>query len=445
MKELKLPDEVKYILNKLNSNGYEAFVVGGCVRDSLLGSKPKDWDITTNALPLETKALFKKTIDTGLKHGTVTVVMNNENFEITTYRIDGEYTDNRRPDKVEFTSSIKEDLGRRDFTVNALAYHPTEGLIDFWGGKEDLEGKIIRAVRNPDERFKEDALRMLRAIRFCAQLNFHIEPCTFKAIINNCKLIKNISLERIRDEITKTLISPNPSKLMLLNDSKLIGIILPEFYNCIGVEQNNPYHVFNVAEHIISSVKHIESDKILRWTMLLHDIGKPESKTTDSAGVDHFYGHPKISVELSSEILKRLKFDNKSIDTILTLIEYHDILLVPNNKSVKKALNKMSDEVFLMLLKVKEADAKAQNKVFLEERLNIIEKIRETFFIIHQTHQCARLKDLAINGNDIINLGIKQGKAVGLILNNLLERVIENPDINTTKALTEIVKSEFLD
>lgn len=442
-KDLFIPEDVHNIIAKLNKEGYEAYVVGGCVRDSLLGKEPKDWDITTNSLPHDTKALFDKTIDTGLKHGTVTVVINSENYEITTYRIDGEYSDNRRPDKVEFTTSLKDDLSRRDFTINALAYNPTSGIMDYFGGIEDLDNQIIRAVRNADERFKEDALRMLRAIRFSAQLDFQIESKTLKAISENNELINNISPERIREELTKMLVSPNPYKLLLLHDTGLLKFILPEFENCIGVQQNNPYHMYSVSEHTIIAVSNIENDKVLRWAMLLHDIGKPITKSTDLKGTDHFYGHQKASMDLSLDILKRLRFDNKSIDLILKLVEYHDMKIDCDSKSIKSALRIMGQEVFFMLLKVKEADMRAQNVIYLEPRLAELDNIRCLSESIIKSSECYSLDTLAVNGNDLIKLGVRQGKEIGLILNKLLDIVIQTPEMNTYSELCKIVKSQF--
>jgi len=444
-KDLFIPEDVQNIIIRLNMEGYEAYVVGGCVRDSILGKEPKDWDITTNSLPHNTKALFDKTIDTGLKHGTVTVVINDENYEITTYRIDGEYSDNRRPDRVEFTTSLKDDLSRRDFTINALAYNPDLGIMDFFGGTEDLNKKVIRAVRNADKRFKEDALRMLRAIRFSAQLDFQIESNTLKAISENKDLINNISPERIRDELTKILVSPNPHKLLLLHDTGLLKFILPEFENCIGVQQNNPYHMYNVCDHTISAVSNIDDDKILRWTMMLHDIGKPITKSTDSSGIDHFYGHQKVSMDLSFNILKRLRFDNKSINIILKLVQYHDMTINREDTSIKSALRIMGKELFFMLLKVKEADMRAQNVIYLEPRLDELDKIKSLAEKIINANQCYNLDTLAINGDHLIELGVKHGKHIGIILNKLLDMVIESPELNTYSKLCQIVRSKFID
>lgn len=436
-----IPREVLFILNTLNQNGYEAFIVGGCVRDSLLGKAPKDWDITTNALPEKLKSFFEKTVDTGIKHGTVTVLINNQQFEVTTYRVDGKYSDNRRPENVYFTSSLKEDLGRRDFTINSMAYHPSQGLMDFFQGKTDLENRLIRAVGIPGERFNEDALRMLRAVRFSAQLDFEIEPSTLKAIKDNSFLIQRISAERIRDELTKILVSHCPMKFTALKTCNLLGIILPEMEACFNVSQNNPYHIYNVAIHTLNSVAYIENDRILRWTMLLHDIGKTGTKTTDTKGIDHFYGHPDVSKNLAANILKRLKFDNKSANTILKLIEFHDKGIGTNHKSVRKMLSCLGGDIFAKLLKVKEADMKAQNPEYLKERLVKLDMIRELYGEITEKQHCTSLKDLSVNGEDLIAAGFIQGKDIGMILNELLDEVIKNPALNTKEQLLDLAKS----
>jgi tRNA nucleotidyltransferase (CCA-adding enzyme) len=439
--KLAIPQEVLFILNTLNQSGYEAFIVGGCVRDSLLGKAPKDWDITTNALPEKLKSLFEKTIDTGIKHGTVTVLINNQQFEVTTYRVDGKYSDNRRPENVYFTSSLQEDLSRRDFTVNSLAYHPSLGLMDFFQGRTHLENRLIRAVGNPGERFNEDALRMLRAIRFSAQLDFEIEPSTLKAIKENSFLIQRISAERIRDELTKILVSHCPVKFSLLKTGCLLEYILPELDACFNVTQNNPYHIYNVAIHTLNSLAYIENDRILRWTMLLHDIGKSATKTTDTKGIDHFYGHPHVSKSLAENILKRLKFDNKSIYTILKLVEFHDKSIGTSQKSVRRMLSRLGEDIFTKLLKVKEADMKAQNPAFLKERLAKLDMIKELYGEVIEKQHCISLKDLAVNGNDLIEAGFAEGKDIGIILNKLLDEVIKNPGINTKSKLLALIKN----
>lgn len=441
---IDIPDYVYNILQTLNSNGFKAYVVGGCVRDSILGKMPNDWDIATSAKPVEIKKLFQKTIDTGLKHGTVTVVINQSSYEVTTFRVDGEYEDNRRPCNVEFTSSLENDLSRRDFTINAMAYHPLEGIVDPFNGIRDIRNRDIRSVGNAVKRFQEDALRMLRAVRFAAQLDFVVDESVLLSIKQNGHLINNISQERIRDELTKILLSDNPSKFALLNDTGILKYLLPEFEVCFKTTQNNPYHIYNVAVHILRSVSNIESNVYLRWAMLLHDIGKPVTKTTDEKGIDHFYGHPGKSVILAQKILKRLKFDNKTISKVCKLIKYHDRNIEPSCKSVRKAIAVVGEDIFSELLKVMEADKRAQNPQFLEARLDKFNQIKAIYYEIKQKEHCLSLKDLAVNGHDILDMGFKQGKEINIVLNRLLDMVIEDPALNTRKKLIKIVENIYI-
>lgn len=441
MKINTIPPEVIFIIKILNENKYEAYTVGGCVRDSILDKEPKDWDITTAAKPEDVRMLFAKTIDTGIKHGTITVVVNNINFEITTFRSEGDYLDHRRPATVEFTTSLEDDLSRRDFTMNAIAYHSDKGFIDPFSGIEDINSLLIRAVGNADKRFKEDALRILRAIRFSSQLNFAIEQETLQAIKNNSHLINNISQERVREELTKLLISENPMKFLLLRETDILQFILPEFNECFNIGQNNPYHIYNVAMHSLHSVSHIENSKILRWVMLLHDIGKAHTKTIDTNGVEHFYGHMLKSEELAEAILKRLKFDSKTISLICRLIHHHDREIEPTYKSVRKAINAIGEDIFSDLLKVKIADVKAQNPIYLNDRINKIQQIEAIALEIKQNQECMSIKNLAVNGQDLIDLGFLQDKKLGLALKYLLDVVIENPELNKKDILLQLVKT----
>jgi tRNA nucleotidyltransferase (CCA-adding enzyme) len=442
--KIVLPYNVGYVINKLNTHGFDAFIVGGCVRDSILGREPNDWDVTTNALPQDIKNIFDKTYDTGIKHGTVSVAVNGENIEVTTYRIDGDYSDHRRPDIVKFTSSLKEDLARRDFTVNAIAYHTEKGLIDPFNGLKDLEDKLLRAVGNAENRFDEDALRMLRTVRFSAQLNFTIERSTYSAVKKSSELIKNVSSERIRDELTKILISKNPMHFNYLYETGLLQHIIPEFESCYNTRQNNPYHVYNVADHIMHTVESVSNTAILRWTMLLHDIGKPSRLTTDDKGVDHFYGHQEVSAELAEVILNRLKFDRESIRKITRLISFHDIDIFDTDKSVRKVISKVGEDLFLELLEVQRADAMAQNKIYLDNRMVKMDNIIEIYRKIKQENQCLKISDMAINGYDLIDLGIKPGKDIGKMLEYLFEYVLENPDENNKQTLIKLAKSGIM-
>ena len=437
-----LPAEAAYVIEKLNSAGFEAFAVGGCVRDRILGRKPDDWDITTNALPEQIKAAFDHTIDTGIKHGTVTVQHESKNIEVTTYRVDGLYEDYRHPVSVKFTPSLKEDLLRRDFTMNAIAYHPEMGIVDPCGGLADINEGIIRAVGKANERFREDALRMLRAIRFSAQLGFRVQEDVLEAIRNNCSLIKNISCERIRDELTKLLVSEYPVRLILLRDTNLLQFVLPEFEVCFHTVQQNPYHIYNVAVHSIKVVAAVENSGILRWAALLHDIAKPLVKTTDEKGIDHFYGHQARGAELATIILKRMRLDNSSIDKITKLILYHDMDILPTEKSVRKAVAKLEPELFEALLGLKEGDRRGQAPEYLEEGLESIRKIREIYKRIITDGSSINMKELAVNGRDLISLGFQQGPELGEILGTLFEKVLEEPTLNTRGKLLELAQRQ---
>jgi tRNA nucleotidyltransferase (CCA-adding enzyme) len=437
------PDNVGYIIERLNSYGFEAFIVGGCVRDSILGRIPNDWDITTNAFPEDIKKIFEKTYDTGIKHGTVSVAIDNECSEVTTYRIDGEYSDNRRPDSVLFTSSLKEDLARRDFTINAIAYHPKEGLMDYFEGLKDLDNRQIRAVGDANLRFKEDALRMLRTIRFSAQLGFSIDIATFDAIKGNSPLIENISNERIRDELNKILVSSNPMHFDFLYQTGLLEHIIPEFITCYSTEQKNPYHIYNVSEHILHSIDYVKNTSILRWTMLLHDIGKPVQKTTDEKGIDHFYGHQQVGAELAKNILNRLRFDKDTIKKITNLIVNHDSDIFDNEKSIKKVINKVGEDFFLELIEVQKADAMSQNRVYLEDRLIKFENIIRIYNKIKADNQCLSKQDMAVNGYDLISIGMKPGRDLNNMINYLLECVLENPELNDRQKLIDIAKNKI--
>ena len=425
-KPLTLPNDILHIINVLNSNNYEAYLVGGCVRDFLMKRKPSDWDIATNAKPSDIKKLFRKTIDTGLKHGTVTVVLNKQNYEITTYRKNG---------------NLKDDLSVRDFTMNAIAYHFKQGFIDPFSGINDIKNSIIRPVGKAKERFLEDPLRMLRAIRLSSTLKFEIDQSIINAIKDNCNLINLVSPERIRDELSKILCSDNIFNMVILKDTGLLKNIMPEFDICFETSQNHPYHLYNVAIHSLYTVLNIENKNHLRWTMLLHDTGKAVTKTTDSKGIDHFYNHSEQSVIIAKNILTRLKFDNKTMYKICTLIKHHDRIISPSYKSVRKAINVVGKDIFLDLLKVQEADKKGQNLEYLSKGINKLNKIKEIYLDIIKDKQCFKLDDLAINGNDLINLGFKEGKEIGAILKTLLDMVIENPQLNEKDKLLEIALS----
>lgn len=440
MFKIEMPKAARYIIETLEDNGYEAYVVGGCVRDALLSLEPKDWDMTTSATPLEVKACFKKTIDTGIQHGTVTVMIDSVGYEVTTYRIDGEYNDNRRPDTVCFTGNLVEDLKRRDFTINAMAYNDNTGLVDAFDGVKDLEEGIVRCVGSAHERFNEDALRMLRAIRFAARFGFDIDHETVQAMADNCQLIENISVERILVELTKTLISDNPDYINRLVELGLMKFILPEFCDVVGLEQDNPYHIYTVDQHTIATIKASPKDKVIRWTMLLHDLGKATTKTVDDEGVGHFYGHVQASIEIGRHIMNRLKFDNDTKYKVLKLVEFHDYRIPAKQKSVRKLVSKLGKALFDSYIAVRRADMMGQNGEYLKAGLDNLEGILACYKEILENEECTTVKELKVNGKDLIDLGISQGKLIGEVLNYLLEVVLEDPSKNEKTALIELVR-----
>ena len=434
---IALPENVKKIIDELENAGYEAYAVGGCVRDSILGRIPNDWDITTSAKPEEVKKIFKRTVDTGLKHGTVTVLMGKETYEVTTYRIDGEYEDSRHPKSVEFTSNLKEDLLRRDFTINAMAYNDTSGLVDIFGGMEDIEKKTIRCVGVAKERFTEDALRLLRAIRFAAQLGYTIEEETYEAIRELAPTLGKISAERIQAELNKTIVSDNPRMLKTAYELGLTKEFIPELDKCFETKQNNPHHCYTVGDHIINSVGNIENTKVLRLTMLLHDIAKPECLKTDEDGIDHFHGHQVKSSEKAKEILRRLKYDNDTIDRVSKLVRYHDERLEAGTKIMRRAMNRIGAEAFPDIFKVWRADIDAQSDYMREDKLQRLKQNIADYEEIIAKDECVCLKDLAVTGRDLIDNGIPSGPALGEILNLMLSDVIDNPENNNKEYLLE--------
>ncbi len=439
---ISIPKHASDIIKTLSSHGYEAFVVGGCVRDSILGKEPADWDITTSALPEQVKALFPRTIDTGLKHGTVTIMMDKIGYEVTTYRIDGTYEDHRRPNDVTFTSSLREDLMRRDFTINAMAYNEEKGLVDLFGGIQDLNDRIIRCVGNPTERFDEDALRMFRAVRFAGQLNFNIEKETLAAIEAQHAFLKDVSAERIQIELLKLLISGHPEMIRAAYETGLTSVFLPEFDRMMETPQNNPHHIYSVGDHTIHAVETIAPNPILRLTMLLHDIAKPETRSTDENGIDHFYDHNEAGAVLSKTILRRLKFDNQTTQMVTTLIAHHDIrfndALGTGRKHVRRVIHSVGENLFPYLLDVMEADISAQSDFMRLKKLTALKETRQAYHEILAANDCLTLKNLKINGNQLKALGISEGKIIGAILNALLSQVLNNPELNDYEKLKEL-------
>lgn len=438
--QIQLPEKVEYIINTLEEAGYEAYAVGGCVRDSLLNREPDDWDITTSARPQQVKAVFPRTIDTGIQHGTVTVMLGKEGFEVTTYRIDGEYEDSRHPKEVIFTANLIEDLKRRDFTINAFAYNHRSGIVDAFDGMADLRNGIIRCVGDARERFTEDALRMMRAVRFSAQLGYDIEEKTKEAITELAPNLKNISAERIQVELVKLLQSPHPDYLRMAYELGITKVILPEFDRAMETPQNNPHHMYCVGEHLLHTLLHVRPDRSLRIAALLHDIAKPDTEEADSNGISHFHGHAEVGEEKAAMILRRLKFDNDTINKVKKYVKYHDYKIEATKKAVRRALNKIGKEYFAEVLELKRADILAQSMYQREEKEQKLTQVRALYEEILRKEECVSLKDLALTGKDLIELGVPQGKLLGEILQQLLEDVLENPEHNTGEYLSELVK-----
>lgn len=443
MYKIQLPEKVNYIIQTLQTHGFEAYAVGGCVRDSILGRVPDDWDITTSATPLETKQLFQRTFDTGIEHGTITVLLDKDAFEVTTYRVDGKYEDSRHPKEVTFTRCLQEDLLRRDFTINAMAYNDSEGLVDIFGGINDLEAKTIRCVGTARERFGEDALRILRAVRFAAQLGFEIEEETRAGIIELAGALANISAERIQVELIKMLVSPNPTMLRTAYELGITKIILPEFDEMMVTTQETKHHMYTVGEHTLKALECIRADKVLRLTMLLHDVGKPSMKTIDENGAAHFKMHDVKSAEMTKMILRRLKFDNDTLNKVHKLVQYHDYRIPATPKSVRKAMNLIGEDLFPYYLEVQRADTLAQSLYQREEKLANIAGKEACYHEILAKKECVSLKDLAVSGSDLIAAGMQPGKQIGVVLNGLLEMVIEDPSLNTKEKLLELKELNF--
>lgn len=438
---IQLPEKVSFIIHTIMEAGFEAYAVGGCVRDCPLGREPDDWDITTSAAPGQVKALFKRTIDTGIAHGTVTVMLEGEGFEVTTYRVDGAYEDSRHPKEVTFTASLTEDLRRRDFTINAMAYNEQAGLTDIFGGRKDIERKLIRCVGNPRERFGEDALRMMRAVRFSAQLGYDIEQETREAIKELAPNLRQISAERIQTELVKLALSRHPEKLRTAYETGITAVILPEFDACMETAQNHPHHCYTVGEHILKSMQEIKASRELRLAMLFHDIGKPVTLSQDKEGTHHFHGHPGVSEKMACDILHRLKFDNYTIDMVAKLVKYHDYDVEPEERSVRRAILKTGEEVFPCLFDVKQADIRAQSSYMRKEKEAKLEAVRRIYQHIMDQNQCISLKTLAVSGKDLIEeAGMKPGRELGQTLKKLLDMVVDDPSLNEKEILLKTLK-----
>ncbi len=455
----KIPENVKWILEILENSGYEAYAVGGCVRDMLLGREPDDWDITTSAQPDQVKALFRRTIDTGIQHGTVTVMVGEEGYEVTTYRMDGDYQDHRHPKEVLFTPELVEDLKRRDFTINAMAYNPAIGIVDKFDGMGDLKRQVIRCVGEPLERFDEDALRMLRAIRFAGQLQFELEEKTKNAIAVKAPTLVHVSAERIRTELTKLLLSGGSDCLMLSVESGLSRYFLPELSEMLDTPQNNPHHCFDVGHHSLAAVRCIntlweqsglgEKEHImLVYAALLHDVAKPECRITDEEGMDHFYSHPEKSAGKARAILRRLKFDNETVAMVTTLIRYHDrrhencLIQGRYSEKGKRAMRRLMNvtgvSTLPLLFLLQRADLLAQSDYKKQEKLSKLDAAERCYREICQAGEAVHIRDLAIGGRELMDLGLESGPELGKMLHRLLEHVLEKPEDNKKEILLSL-------
>ena len=438
MQRIQIPRDAERILEELETAGFQAYVVGGCVRDSLMGRIPKDWDITTSAEPQDVKRIFRNTYDTGIEHGTVSVRFGTEIYEVTTFRVDGVYTDHRRPDTVQYTGSLREDLKRRDFTMNAMAYHPRTGVVDLFQGQEDLRAGRIRCVGDARERFEEDALRMLRAYRFAARFGFEIEENTERAIREKAPLLANVSRERVREEMEQLLVSEHPEALRELAASGLMAQIIPEWMESVGVPQKNRYHCYTVEEHTIRTVAETPAVRVVRWAALLHDIAKPRCRVTDAAGIDHFTGHPEMGAEMADGILRRLKFDNAAREAIVLAVRMHDTDPPETDVQMRQLLSVLPDGFYPYLEALQRADALAHSVQSREESLRKLERAHALYETVLERGECVKLADLAVGGRDLMEIGYPRGRMIGTVLNLLLQQVLEKPQVNNKELLLQV-------
>ncbi len=441
--KIKVPSYVNKVIGLLELAGFEAYIVGGCVRDQLLGAEPNDYDVCTNARPEQVIEALSglHVIETGIKHGTVTAMVEHKPVEITTFRNDGEYEDHRHPKQVTFSKTLKEDLSRRDLTVNAMAYSDRTGLVDMFGGQGDLRNRIIRCVGEPDKRFDEDALRILRAMRFSSVLDFEIEDETAAAVMRNRRLLEKISAERIMQELQKLLCGDRAIDV-LLGFSEVMCVIIPELAPCVGFRQNNPHHCYTVYEHLCRSVGNIRKDPALRLTMLLHDIEKPACKTTDDLGIDHFKGHPVKSAETADLILRRLKLDNASRERITALIRNHDNRIACTKKTVKKYISKHDMGFFEDYLDVRYADTMAQSNFRIEQKLDELEMFHDIYDEIVAERPVLSVRQLDIDGRDLMAEGYK-GRTIGEALSLALDAVIDEVCVNEKKELLSYIEKHI--
>lgn len=430
-----IPTAVMTALSRLADAGYEAYIVGGCVRDILMGTSPSDYDITTSALPEETKAVFEgfRLIETGIAHGTVTVIVGGMPLEITTYRVDSDYSDGRHPDRVEFTPSLSEDLARRDFTVNAMAYSHGSGVVDLFGGQKDIESGIIRCVGDPELRFSEDSLRIMRALRFAATLGFGIDENTGAGMRALASKMGRVSAERIYTELVKLLLGKNV-RSVLTEYADVLSAVIPELGLMIGFDQHNPHHIYDVMEHTAAVVENTPAEADLRLAALLHDIGKPRCFTMDEDGVGHFIGHEKLGAQMAEDIMTRLKADSETKNRVVLLVAHHFDLIHPSKKAVKRALSKLTPEMFFELTALIRADNLALAPEY-RDRASGIDTLESIAKEIIAEGECFSIKDLAVDGNDLTAIGIPPSRRLGEILKALLESVMDGKTENERSAL----------
>ncbi len=439
--KINLPKTPAFIIDRLERSGFECFAVGGCIRDSLSDCEVHDWDFTTNATPTQIEECFSDftTIDIGKRFGTICVVIDNKNYEITTYRTDGQYEDSRHPESVSFSDSLIDDLSRRDFTVNAMAYNNRVGLVDEYDGITDLQYGVIRCIGNPDERFNEDALRILRALRFASTYGFSIESKTSESILKNKDKLTAVSNERIIKELSKLLCGKYVD-FILRRYKDVIAVIIPEISVMFNFDQKSLHHNKDLWRHTVSAVKNTPQDEVLRMTMLLHDLGKPMTVSTDSSGHCHFHNHPKLSSAMATTILKRLRYPNTFIDTVCTLIENHDNRLTPDAPCVKNYMRNLGAKNTHLLLQIQRADILAQSMYKRNEKLSTLDAVVKEYERVLDTNECYSLNTLAVSGKDIIHLGVSSGEKIGFVLNTLLDKVISGELSNDTAVLTEFAK-----
>lgn len=436
-----LPDSILECLDALENAGYAAYAVGGCVRDACLGLTPHDYDLCTSALPRETEAVFgnKRLVLAGEKHGTVGVVTDFGVVEITTFRTEGAYRDNRHPDWVEFVPDVERDLARRDFTVNAMAYSPKRGFADPFGGREDLKNKVLRAVGEPEKRFQEDSLRILRGVRFAVRFDLTVDPETRKAMLSQARLMDNLARERVFDELCKLL--PLVDAEDLGQFAPILAAVIPELEPMIGFDQRSPHHAYDLFTHTAHVVAGVPAELTLRWAALLHDIGKVPTFTQDETGRGHFYGHAPRGAEMADQVLHRLKAPTALREQVVVLIEKHMTRLQPDKKLLRRQIGRLGWETVENLLYLQEADMGSKGTGKPEE-LAIFPQIRELLDQIKAENACLSLKDLAVNGHDLMEMGFT-GRAIGQCLNTLLEQVIDERLPNEKAALLAFAKTQL--